>query len=178
VGRGFSQDVSALDSSGVLAPEARKWRMSLLAMECDRSQNPDPLIPRGSATRKSKSHFLSVDVLEWYHSIVLAGKRKNAKGSATRDITVTCGNNGLPPTDSHFYGWAVDIGQNTNPWLTRAIAVDCFTKSFLRGPGGSYAQQKYNSSDPNQGWHFHFQYFPGKNYSFGFAPLPIEPQGK
>jgi RHS repeat-associated protein len=94
------------------------------------------------------------------------------------DITVTCGNNGHPPTDSHFYGWAVDIGQNANPWLTRAIAVDCFTKSFPQGPGGSYAQQEYNSSDPNQGWHFHFQYFPGKNYSFGFAPLPIKPQGK
>jgi hypothetical protein len=54
--------------------------MSLLAMEGKRSQNPDPLDPRGSATRKNKNQFLSVDVLEWYHSIVLAGNKKNVGG--------------------------------------------------------------------------------------------------
>jgi hypothetical protein len=53
-------------------------------MEDKRSQNPDPLDPRGSATRKNKNQFLSVDVLEWYHSIVLAGNKKNAEGWATR----------------------------------------------------------------------------------------------
>jgi hypothetical protein len=43
-----------------------------------RTQNPDPLNPRGSATRKSKIQFLSVDVLEWYHSIVTARRQEKA----------------------------------------------------------------------------------------------------
>lgn len=94
------------------------------------------------------------------------------------EITVTCGDNGHPPADTHTYGWAADIGGNANPWLTRDIALDCFTKSFPQGVLGSYAQQEYNSNDPNKGWHFHFQYFPGKGGKSGFAPLPIKPHGK
>jgi hypothetical protein len=34
VGRGFSHDVSALDLSGVLTPEARKWHFSAACEAC------------------------------------------------------------------------------------------------------------------------------------------------
>jgi hypothetical protein len=34
VGRGFSHDVRALDSSGVLTPEARKWHFSVACSAC------------------------------------------------------------------------------------------------------------------------------------------------
>jgi RHS repeat-associated protein len=91
------------------------------------------------------------------------------------EITVTCGDNGHPPADTHTYGWAVDIGHNNNPSLDRKKAEDCFTKSFPQGVGGSFAQQEYNVD--NQGWHFHFQYFPGKGDAHGFKP-GIQPHGK
>lgn len=86
------------------------------------------------------------------------------------EITVTCGDNGHPPADTHTYGWAVDIGHNNNPWLDRKTAEDCFTTSFPQGVMGSYAQQEYNSGNTKLGWHYHFQYFPSKSGFSGFPP--------
>jgi hypothetical protein len=48
-------------------------------MERTRSQTPDPLKPKGSATGKSQNQSLSVDVLEWYHSIVNARQQKKCR---------------------------------------------------------------------------------------------------
>lgn len=107
------------------------------------------------------------------------------------DLTVTCGTSGHPPTiskngvakgDPHFWGTAVDIGHNTNPGLSRNLFGKCFKQCFPQkypdGTGwGSYAQQEYNSPNPNDGWHFHIQYFGGANGGAGF-PVGIRPHGQ
>jgi len=107
------------------------------------------------------------------------------------DLTVTCGTSGHPPTiskngvakgDPHFWGTAVDIGHNTNPGLSRDLFGKCFKQCFPQkypdGTGwGSYAQQEYNSPNPNDGWHFHIQYFGGANGGAGF-PVGIRPHGQ
>jgi hypothetical protein len=93
------------------------------------------------------------------------------------EVTITCGNDSHKPTDPHMRGEAVDIGHNSNPWLTRDAAEDCFKKSFPQGKGGSFGQQEYNSDDTDKGWHFHFQYYPGVGGATGFAP-GIRPHGK
>jgi RHS repeat-associated protein len=49
------------------------------------------------------------------------------------EVTITCGNDSHKPTDPHMRGEAVDIGHNSNPWLTRDAAEDCFKKSFPQG---------------------------------------------
>lgn len=90
------------------------------------------------------------------------------------DLTVTCGADSHPPADPHMWGNSADIGQNTNPGLTRSIAEDCFKQSFPQGVMGSYAQQEYNSD--NKGTHFHFQYFPAPGDLSGFRP-GIAPHG-
>jgi RHS repeat-associated protein len=95
---------------------------------------------------------------------------------AGHEITVTCGDNGHPPADTHTYGWAADIGHNNNPWLDRKTAEDCFTKSFPQGIMGSYAQQEYNSKNERDGWHYHFQYFPAPGDLSGFR-TGIAPHG-
>lgn len=108
-------------------------------------------------------------------------------------LTVTCGTDSHPPRidkngnatgDPHFWGVAVDIGHNTNPGLSLPLFGKCFKEAFPQkypdGTGwGSYAQPEYNSNDPNdQGWHYHIQYFGGKNGGWGFQPFPIHPHGR
>jgi len=105
---------------------------------------------------------------------------KRFENCYNKPLTVTCGADSHPPADPHMWGNAVDIGGNSNPGLTRAIAEDCFKKSFPQkypnGTGwGSYAQQEYNSGNAG-GWHFHFQYFPGRGGASGFSP-GIHPHG-
>jgi RHS repeat-associated protein len=95
-------------------------------------------------------------------------------------LVVTCGANSHPLADPHMAGSAADIGQNTNPGLTRPIAEKCFKQCFpqkyANGSGwGSYAQQEYNSDNPNDGTHFHFQYGPDSRGG-GFSP-GIHPHG-
>jgi RHS repeat-associated protein len=107
------------------------------------------------------------------------------------NLTVTCGTSGHEPTisksgvakgDPHYWGTAVDIGHNTNPGLSREIFGRCFKQFFPQkypdGTGwGSYAQQEYNSSNPDDGWHFHVQYFGGATGGAGLAP-GIHPHGQ
>jgi hypothetical protein len=98
-----------------------------------------------------------------------------------KPLTVTCGANSHPVTDPHMWGTAVDIGQNANPGLTRPIAENCFKQCFPQkdtggGGWGSYGQQEYNSGNPADGTHFHFQYFPGLGGASGFSG-GIHPHG-
>jgi RHS repeat-associated protein len=107
------------------------------------------------------------------------------------NLTVTCGTSGHEPTisksgvakgDPHYWGTAVDIGHNTNPGLSREIFGRCFKQFFPQkypdGTGwGSYAQQEYNSSNPDNGWHFHIQYFGGATGGGSLAP-GIHPYGQ
>jgi hypothetical protein len=99
---------------------------------------------------------------------------KSFEECASHEITINCGDNGHPPADIHTYGWAADIGHNSNPWLDRSTAEDCFKKSFPQGVMESYAQQEYNSDDKDEGWHSHVQYFPGIADLSGFAPRIME----
>ena len=107
------------------------------------------------------------------------------------DITVTCGTSSHPPkikngtatADPHFYGGAVDIGNNNNPKLSPELFDKCFKACFPQKQPptrtwGSYAQREYNSNDPDQGWHFHVQYFGGLGNKAGFSPDPIHPHGQ
>ncbi len=109
----------------------------------------------------------------------------------TVPLTVTCGADSHPPKigkngnatgDPHFWGAAVDIGNNTNPGLSTELFgkafKECFPhKKFPRRTWGSYAQPEYNSSNPDDGWHFHIQYFGGSRGGEGFVPDPIHPHG-
>jgi hypothetical protein len=47
---------------------------------------PRPSRPERVGHTEKQNQFLSVDVLEWYHSIVLAGNKKNVGGWATREL--------------------------------------------------------------------------------------------
>ncbi|HLZ52524.1 MAG TPA: RHS repeat-associated core domain-containing protein [Candidatus Acidoferrum sp.] len=91
-----------------------------------------------------------------------------------KPLTITCGADSHPPADPHMWGNSADIGQNTNPGLTRPIAENCFKQCFPQGIMGSYAQQEYNAN--NNGTHFHFQYFPASGDLSGFRP-GIAPHG-
>lgn len=107
------------------------------------------------------------------------------------DLTVTCAADSHPPKvgpdgkatgDPHFWGAAVDIGHNANPGLSTTLFGKCFKECFphKKQPTrtwGSYAQPEYNSDDPEDGWHFHIQYFGGANGGEGFLPDPIHPHG-
>ncbi len=105
-----------------------------------------------------------------------------------KPLTVTCGSNGHQPTvddkgighgDPHFYGNAVDVGQNANPGLSISIFTKCFLQSFPQknpnGSGwGSYAQPEYNDKDHSNGIHFHIQYFGGALGGSGVSPYTHE----
>ena len=118
-------------------------------------------------------------------------------------LTITCGTTGHQPKvvyprptpanptpngtatgDPHFYGVAVDIGHNSNPGLSPEIFEKCFKLSFPQKQRptrtwGSYAQREYNSKDPNDGWHYHIQYFGSRTNGEGFsADDPIHPHGQ
>jgi hypothetical protein len=52
-------------------------------MEGKSNQNPDPLNPKGSATRKSETRSLGVDVQEWYHPTAMRRQEeKSGKGAS------------------------------------------------------------------------------------------------
>jgi RHS repeat-associated protein len=82
------------------------------------------------------------------------------------EVTVTCGTGGHAPTDPHTQGEAVDIGRNTNPWLSRGTAETCYSRCF---PANSYAQEEWNRPDHEHGTHFHFQNRQGRHGGHGFA---------
>jgi hypothetical protein len=50
--------------------------MSLWAKERKRSQNPDPIKTERVGHPEKRNQFLGVDVLEWYHAIVIARQQK------------------------------------------------------------------------------------------------------
>src|SRR5713101_6389399 len=53
--------------------------MSLLAMERNSNQNPDPLKPERVGHPEKLNQSLSVDVLEWYHPIVSVRQQKRGE---------------------------------------------------------------------------------------------------
>jgi len=78
---------------------------------------------------------------------------------AGHEVTITGGREGgHSPGSAHETGQACDVGTNSNPWLDRVAAEQCFTQCFDQN--SSYGQQ--------EGSHFHFQTHPGRRGSTGF----------
>lgn len=83
--------------------------MSLWAIRRRALPKPDPLKPKGSATRKSATgkaerRCLGVDVLEWYHQTVCLHQEKPAKGAPparTPDPNNPCYNYGYDPPPTY-----------------------------------------------------------------------------